>query len=102
MCVTNANFTPDARSAVLEKPSIRLLTFRELEKDLFNYGQCLVEWCRQYENTGVFSATYTHEMVVDFIFGVYDLEDLVQRPLLLNMVVSTIIHGAIDISISHA
>ena len=37
-------------------------------------------------------------MVIRFIFGVYDLEDLVQRPLLLDMVVRTIIHGSIDIA----
>ena len=41
---------------------------------------------------------YTYEMVIRFIFGVYDLEDLVQRPLLLDMVVRTIIHGSIDIA----
>jgi uncharacterized protein YjbI with pentapeptide repeats len=55
VCVTSANFTQDARAAVLDEPSIRLLTFRELEKDLFNYSQCLVEWCRQFEGTSVYS-----------------------------------------------
>ena len=55
VCVTNANFTPDARLAASKKTSIRLLTFKELEKDLFNFSQCLVEWCRQLESSRVFS-----------------------------------------------
>lgn len=54
ICVTDASFTQDARSALLRKPSIRFLTLRELEKDLFNFGQSLVEWCRQYEGTRIF------------------------------------------------
>ena len=53
--VTDTNYSQDARAAVSDTPSIRLLTINELEKDLFNYGQCLVEWCRQYKNTSIFS-----------------------------------------------
>lgn len=44
------------------------------------------------------ATTYDYKTVADFIFGVYDLQDLVQRPLLLSMVVSTVICGSIDIS----
>ena len=55
VCVTDANFTQDARSAASNLTSLRLLTFRELEKDLYNYTQSLVEWCRQYRGAKIFA-----------------------------------------------
>ena len=55
VCVTDTDYSQDARSSVSKKRFIRLLTFKELQKDLFSFTQCLIEWCRQLEGKPVFT-----------------------------------------------
>lgn len=44
------------------------------------------------------STSVTGEEVKEFLYRIYDLEDLMKRPLLLHMVVATVIAGKVDLS----
>ena len=44
------------------------------------------------------STRVTSSQVQAFLYRIYDLEDLMKRPLLLHMVVFTVIHGSVDLS----
>lgn len=65
-------------SQLSDKKVLEYLTRHEAE--LFRATRCSVQQVR------------------DFLFRIYDLEDLMKRPLLLNMVVQTILAGSIDVS----
>src|SRR5215471_3967975 len=55
ICVTDANFTEDARVGTTANAAIRLLTLKELTHDLFSATQSLVRWTTQFERTPLFS-----------------------------------------------
>ncbi|MCX5643081.1 MAG: restriction endonuclease [Phycisphaerae bacterium] len=69
--------------------TLELDVFSEKEVDLYlqNYNQRFLDECG-----------CDWKAVKDFLMEVYDLRDLMTRPILLSMIAETVVHGAIDVA----